>query len=77
MLSIVVVVVVDKDSCSIHRMCSVCVQFVPDECTEVADIGDEVYVHYTVNSHCCALIFKSMQSLHRDFDFALCCSFVC
>lgn len=25
------------------------VQFVPDDCTEVAEVGDEVHVHYTVN----------------------------
>ena len=24
-------------------------QFVPDECTEIADVGDEVHVHYTVS----------------------------
>ena len=26
-----------------------CVQFVPDDCTEVAEVGDEVHVHYTVS----------------------------
>ena len=27
----------------------VCSQFLPEECTEIADVGDEVHVHYTVS----------------------------
>jgi len=26
----------------------VCIQFVPEDCTEIAEVGDEVYVHYKV-----------------------------
>ena len=34
-----------KNSCELV----VYVQFVPEDCTEIAEIGDEVHVHYQVN----------------------------
>jgi len=35
-----------------------CFQFVPDDCTEIAEVGDEVYVHYKVNAS--AVVYKNM-----------------
>ena len=49
-VSSLLAVVVCSREWSAKRTVAVCVQFVPEECTEIAEVGDEVDVHYTVNA---------------------------
>jgi len=50
--------------------CCVCVQFVPDDCTEVAEVGDEVSVHYTVSIADVMKSMQSLQSVQKRFGFS-------